>query len=84
MSNDINSESLPPQVLDDWFLDLLECPGCDCHLPVTLSATGESLDCACGKYAFPVREGIPILLVEEARILDAAADPTTVQKGGGD
>lgn len=83
MSNEVNRDSLPSQVLDDWFLDLLECPGCDEHLPVKLSAVGDALNCACGRYAFPVREGIPILLVEEATVLDASADPAAFQKGTG-
>ena len=63
----------PTQVLDDWFLDLLECPGCEHHLPVTLVES--SLVCACGRYRFPIRDGIPILLVEEATIIDETANP---------
>ena len=83
MSSESTGSDLPPQELDDWFLDLLECPGCDYHRPVTLSSDRASLVCACGKYGFPVREGIPILLVEEAVVLDASADPATSQKGPG-
>jgi uncharacterized protein YbaR (Trm112 family) len=83
MSNDIPGEGLAPQVLDEWFLDLLECPGCEFHRPVKLNAARDSLDCACGRYGFPVRDGIPILLVEEAQLLDPAADPAAFQKGAG-
>ena len=83
MSSDVTNSGLPPQALDDWFLDLLECPGCEYHLPVKLNAARDCLNCACGKYAYPVREGIPILLVEEAAILDESADPAKVQKGAG-
>ena len=75
MSKDVTGDALPPQVLDDWFLDLLECPGCDYHRPVKLSVAGDALNCECGRYAFPVRDGIPILLVEEAQVLDPSADP---------
>jgi hypothetical protein len=80
MNTDTKSDPLPPQKLDDWLLDLLECPGCEYHRPVKLNAAGDSLDCDCGKYGFPVRDGIPILLVEEAVVQDAAADPS-VHKG---
>ena len=80
MSNEITSDGLPPQVLDDWFLDLLECPGCEYHRPLKLSSDSGSLNCDCGRYGFPVRDGIPILLVEEAVILDPSADPAS-QKG---
>jgi uncharacterized protein len=76
MSQETTSDGLPPQELDDWFLDLLECPGCDYHRPVHLSGDRRALNCDCGKFAFPVRDGIPILLVEEARVLDADADPS--------
>ena len=81
MSNEVTGAGMAPQVLDDWFLDLLECPGCDYHRPLKLSAAGDSLNCDCGRYAFPVREGIPILLVEEAGILDPSADPAVPAKG---
>ena len=80
MNSDTTGAALPPQKLDDWLLDLLECPGCEYHRPVKLNAEGTSLDCDCGKYGFPVRDGIPILLVEEAVILDPSADPS-VNKG---
>jgi uncharacterized protein YbaR (Trm112 family) len=83
MINDVTGEVLAPQVLDDWFLELLECPGCEFHLPVKLNAACDSLDCACGRYGFPVRDGIPILLVEEAVVLDAAAYPAAFEKGAG-
>jgi len=81
MSNDTKDGALPPQELDDWFLDLLECPGCDYHRPLKLNASRDALICDCGRHAFPVRDGIPILLVEEASILDPSADPATPAKG---
>jgi uncharacterized protein YbaR (Trm112 family) len=81
MSKEEATDRLPPQVLDDWFLDLLECPGCEYHLPLNLNAESDCLICACGRFGFPVREGIPILLVEEATVLNATADPSAVPKG---
>lgn len=81
MSNQVDSSAAAPQVLDDWFLDLLECPGCEFHRPLKLNAQGDALLCDCGRYAFPVREGIPILLVEEAVVVDPAADPSIGAEG---
>lgn len=80
MTSETPVETTGPQQLDDWFLELLECPGCDKHLPVTLA--GEALHCACGRYAFPVRDGIPILLVDEAVLLNPAADPSQFVASG--
>lgn len=69
------SAALTPQPLDAWFLELLECVGCDQHLPLHLRDSQQTLVCHCGRYAFPVRDGIPILLLEEATLLDAEARP---------
>ena len=68
-------QGLPPQTLDPWFLELLACPGCEARSPLRLSSAGDTLLCACGRYAYPIRDGIPILLVEEATVLDAGAGP---------
>ncbi|HLJ56141.1 MAG TPA: hypothetical protein VKT77_13965 [Chthonomonadaceae bacterium] len=81
MSNDQPAVKPPLQELDDWFLDLLECPGCDYHRPLRRGATGDALLCDCGRYAYPVRDGIPILLVEEAVIVDETADPAVGAQG---
>ena len=48
-------------------LDILVCPVPECRKPLTLAADENSLTCsACGR-VYPVRDGIPILLVEEAK-----------------
>ena len=70
--------NLPPQELDPWFLELLACPGCEQHHPVVLSESRDQLLCACGKYAFPIQDGIPILLVESATVLNENADPAQI------
>jgi len=70
-----------PQTLDAWFLDLLACPACPQHLPlhlVPLGEDGKTLNCQCGRYAFPVRDGLPILLVEEAALINPDATPDAV------
>jgi uncharacterized protein len=50
-------------------LDILVCPVC--KKPLTVQANGESLKCAECRRVYPVRDDIPILLVDEAKI-DAA------------
>ena len=48
-------------------LDILVCPVPECRKPLTLAADENSLTCAgCGRI-YPVRDGIPILLVDEAK-----------------
>jgi uncharacterized protein YbaR (Trm112 family) len=75
MDSSSESEKREPQPLDDWFLELLACPACEPHLPVTLNAAQDALLCGCGRYAYPIRDGIPILLVEEATVLDETIPP---------
>ncbi len=55
--------------LDPELLRILVCPKCKGDLVVQSDAEGveASLDCrACG-LAYPVDDGIPVMLVEEAR-----------------
>jgi len=52
-------------VIAKELLDILVCPAC--KKPLTLSTTETELMChQCGR-AFPIRDGIPILLLDEAR-----------------
>lgn len=74
------SEAIAPQALDTWFLELLACPGCEAHPPLKLDVAANSLNCACGRYAFPIRDGIPILLVDEATVLNPDAEPPGTAK----
>ncbi|HZT40685.1 MAG TPA: Trm112 family protein [Chthonomonadaceae bacterium] len=71
-----------PQPLNAWFLDLLACPACEQHLPLRLEEDPSRLVCGCGRYAYPIRDGIPVLLVEEATVLDENARPENVTKTG--
>lgn len=45
-------------------LEILACP--KCKAPVTLSEDGEGLVCKACKVVYPVRDDIPIMIVEEA------------------
>jgi uncharacterized protein len=56
--------------IDSWLLEILACPNCRGALVVQddeLVCVGE-----CG-YAYPVRDGIPVLLVDEGRKPDTSA-----------
>jgi LSD1 subclass zinc finger protein len=45
-------------------LDILVCPAC--KKPLTLRANPESLKCAACRRAYPIKDGIPILLIDQA------------------
>jgi uncharacterized protein YbaR (Trm112 family) len=48
-------------------LDILVCPVPECRKPLTLAADESSLQCTgCGR-VYPVRDGIPILLIDQAQ-----------------
>jgi uncharacterized protein len=51
--------------LDPALLDIIVCPNCRGSLAVDDEAS-ELVCTACG-YAYPVRDDIPVLLVDEAR-----------------
>jgi uncharacterized protein YbaR (Trm112 family) len=53
--------------IDDWLLEILACP--KCHSPVRVDEEASELVCSnaeCG-LAYPVRDDIPVMLVDEAR-----------------
>ncbi len=70
-----NSSNPKPQALDPWFLELLACPACEQRLPLTLTEAQDALHCKCGRYSYPIRDGVPVLLIEEATLLDPDAHP---------
>ncbi|MEU6036409.1 MULTISPECIES: Trm112 family protein [Actinomadura] len=52
--------------LDAWLLEILACPNCK----GPLRPDDEAAELVCGGdcgYAYPVRDDIPVLLVDEAR-----------------
>ena len=51
--------------IDDWLLEILACPKCRSELRAD-DAAGELVCTGCG-LAYPVRDDIPVLLVDEAR-----------------
>ena len=51
--------------IDDWLLEILACPKCRSQLRADEEAS-ELVCTGCG-LAYPVRDDIPVLLVDEAR-----------------
>ncbi len=54
------------QLIDPELLEILACPACDERPPVTLDESNLRLVCTvCGR-RYPIRDGIPVMLVDEA------------------
>ncbi len=58
--------------MDAKLLDLLVCP--ICKGPLVYRKTEQELLCKADRLAYPIRDGIPVMLEEEARKLDPAAE----------
>ena len=58
--------------LDHRLIELLVCPVCKGPLTMLRDAEQRPLELAChaDRLAFPIRDGIPIMLEPEARALD--------------
>lgn len=50
--------------MERWLLDVLVCPRC--KGPLAHEAQPEALTCAACRLRYEVRDGVPILLVDEA------------------
>jgi uncharacterized protein YbaR (Trm112 family) len=55
--------------LDKRLLELLVCPICKSPLRTAGAGPGLELVCRADRLAYPVREGIPMMLPEDARVL---------------
>lgn len=51
--------------MDSTLLDILVCPVC--KGPLRYDRGAEELVCRANRLAFPIRDGIPVMLEEEAR-----------------
>jgi len=51
--------------LDPSLLEILACPAC--HAPLRADDSAEELVCTGCGLAYPVRDDIPVLLIDEAR-----------------
>lgn len=61
--------------MDKRLLELLVCPICKGPLRTLGSGNSQELVCRPDRLAYAVRDGIPIMLPDEARVL-APDDPT--------
>jgi uncharacterized protein len=57
-------------VIEPWLLEILVCP--KCKGPLRHEQDPESLVCERDRLRYAVRDGIPILLIDEAAPLDGA------------
>ncbi|MGB0690103.1 MAG: Trm112 family protein [Candidatus Puniceispirillum sp.] len=67
MTND-RSTNGDKTMIDPTLLDILVCPVARC--PLVYDADKNELVSVQARKAYPVREGVPIMLVDEARDLD--------------
>ena len=63
MSRRVKRRKLSDMISQD-LLDILVCPAC--KKPLLLKETGESLKCSVCRRVYPVRDNIPILLIDQA------------------
>jgi len=57
-------------MISEKLIDILGCPACEDRPPVRMSDDGQYLICdKCGRH-YPIREDIPVMLVEEAEIFE--------------
>src|SRR6202166_1365077 len=61
-------------LMDARLLDILVCPLCKGPLRLASEAGAKVLVCRADRLAYPVRDGIPVMLEEEARLLEST-DP---------
>ncbi|OIQ91563.1 hypothetical protein GALL_265010 [mine drainage metagenome] len=61
--------------MDSRLLDLLVCP--ICKGPLDYDRGAQELICPRDRMAYPVRDGIPVMLVEQARDLDITGEPSS-------
>ena len=60
-------------MIDPALLEILACPACRADVRHEVGASGERLVCvSCGR-RYPVRDDIPVMLIEEAELPSAPA-----------
>ncbi|WP_236830977.1 Trm112 family protein [Blastococcus sp. KM273128] len=66
MTGSQSSPAAGPLGLDPELLAILACPDTH-HTPLTVDEAASELVCGTCDRGFPVRDGIPVLLLDEAR-----------------
>ncbi|MEF3167823.1 MAG: Trm112 family protein [Deltaproteobacteria bacterium] len=64
------------QAISDELVEILACPRCRGR--VKLSQNGAGLVCEACRLLYEIRDGIPVMLVEEARNMDEKQGPARV------
>jgi uncharacterized protein YbaR (Trm112 family) len=57
---------IPTMAVDPELLEILACP--NCKTPVTLVKNGSALKCATCHRVYPIKDDIPVMLIDEATI----------------
>lgn len=60
--------------MDNRLLDMLVCPVCKGPLEMLRQDDSRELVCHADRLAFPIRDGIPVMLANEARTLDPQSE----------
>lgn len=60
-----------PTLLDPWLLERLVCPVT--RTPLRYDEAAQELVSEAAGLAYPIRDGVPVMLVEEARTVDSSA-----------
>lgn len=63
----INREALS-MAISEQLLEILVCPSC--HAKVELKPDGSGLKCVDCKRVYPIRDDIPVMLIDEATVED--------------
>jgi uncharacterized protein YbaR (Trm112 family) len=71
----LDAPLFPQMSLDHRLIDLLVCPLCKGPLDMLRDPEGRPVALACShdRLAFPIRDGIPVMLEDEARPLEPTA-----------
>ena len=64
----LNQED-PTMAISEQLLEILVCPAC--RAKVKLEPDGSGLKCVECKRVYPIRDDIPVMLIDEAKIEDA-------------
>jgi hypothetical protein len=59
--------------IDAELLEILACPAC--KAPVALVKGGTALRCPSCRRVYPIKDDIPVMLIDEATIEDPAPSP---------
>jgi uncharacterized protein len=69
--------------MDAALLELLRCPD-EHHAELTYDEAAQTLTCTECRRIFEIRGGVPVLLLDEARVEEARVDEARVDEAGQD